>query len=75
LKNSYITNLSRLRTLLAETSDEPRRQQLSKLLAEEEAKDQPVAASAPVERADVCLEIARGLSDATLARIAPQGGY
>ena len=33
-------NLQRLRRLLAETADEPQRQQIQKLLAEEEAKDQ-----------------------------------
>jgi hypothetical protein len=32
-------NLRRLQTLLAETKDEPRRHLLSKLLAEEEAKE------------------------------------
>ena len=32
-------NLQRLRRLLAETEDESQRQQVSKLLAEEEAKD------------------------------------
>jgi hypothetical protein len=33
-------NLQRLRRLLAETADESQRQQILKLLAEEEAKDQ-----------------------------------
>jgi hypothetical protein len=32
-------NLRRFQTLLAETKDEPRRHQLSKLLAEEQARD------------------------------------
>jgi hypothetical protein len=32
-------NLRRFQTLLAETKDEPRRHQLSKLLADEQAKD------------------------------------
>jgi hypothetical protein len=32
-------NLRRFQTLLAEAKDEPRRHQLSKLLAEEQAKD------------------------------------
>jgi hypothetical protein len=36
-------NLWRFQTLLAETKDEPRRHHLSKLLAEEEAKDHPIA--------------------------------
>jgi hypothetical protein len=42
LKPSFIhrENLQRLRRLLAETPDESQRQQILKLLAEEEAKDQ-----------------------------------
>jgi hypothetical protein len=34
-------NLERFAKLIAETTDEARRQQLQKLLAEEQAKDQP----------------------------------